>query len=157
MAAYGDRPAGTRGPAPTATPRGPADVSRETGEISGWAMGAIAFAASILVLTGVFQAIAGLTAILNDEFYVVAQNYTFDLDVSTFGWIHLVLGAALFCTGLGLFARQTWAGVAAIMLAMLSALANFFFIPYYPVWSLVLIGLCVWVIWALTRPGAIRT
>jgi hypothetical protein len=52
---------------------------------------------------------------------------------------------------------QTWAGVTAIMLAMLSALANFFFIPYYPIWSLLVIGLDIWVIWALTRPGAIKT
>jgi hypothetical protein len=50
-----------------------------------------------------------------------------------------------------------WAGVTAIMLAMLSALANFFFIPYYPIWSLLVIGLDIWVFWALTRPGAIKT
>ena len=68
---------------------------------------------------------------------------------------HLRVGRSK--SGLGLFARQTWAGVTAIMLAMLSALSNFFFIPYYPIWSLVLIGLNIWVIWALTRPGAIRT
>ena len=59
--------------------------------------------------------------------------------------------------GIGLFMRKTWAGVAGIMIAMLSALANFFFIPYYPIWSLLLIGLNIWVIWALTRPGAIET
>jgi hypothetical protein len=128
-----------------------------TDDVSGWALGAIAFAAALLTLIGIFQAIAGLVAIFNDEFYVVARNYTFDLDVTAWGWIHLLLGIALFVTGLGLFARQTWAGITAIMLAMLSALSNFFFIPYYPIWSLVLIGLDIWVIWALTRPGAIRT
>ena len=128
-----------------------------TDDVSGWALGAIAFAAALLTLIGIFQAIAGLVAIFNDEFYVVARNYTFDLDVTAWGWIHLLLGIALFVTGLGLFARQTWAGITAIMLAMLSALSNFFFIPYYPIWSLVVIGLDIWVIWALTRPGAIET
>jgi hypothetical protein len=128
-----------------------------TDDVSGWALGAIAFAASLLTLIGIFQAIVGLVALFNDEFYVVARNYTFDLDVTAWGWIHLLLGIALFVTGLGLFARQTWAGITAIMLAMLSALSNFFFIPYYPIWALVLIGLDIWVIWALTRPGAIRT
>jgi hypothetical protein len=130
--------------------------SREQ-EVSGWALGAITFAATMLTLIGVFQALAGLVAIFNDEFYVVARNYTFDLDVSAWGWIHLLLGILLFATGLGLFARAAWAGVTAIVLAMLSALANFFFIPYYPIWALLLIGLDIWVIWALTRPGAIRT
>ena len=61
------------------------------------------------------------------------------------------------CTGMGLFSRATWAGVTAIVLAMLSATVNFFFIPYYPFWSIVVIALDVWVIWSLTRPSAIRT
>ena len=141
MAAYesrpGDRPAST--------------------EASGWALGVIAFAATMMFLIGIFQALTGLVAIFNDEFYVVTQNYTFDLDVSAWGWIHLLIGLAVLATGVGLFQRKTWAGVTAIFLAMLSAVANFFFIPYYPIWSLLVIGLCIWVIWALTRPGAIET
>ena len=125
--------------------------------VSGWALGAVAFAATIMTLVGVFQSLAGLVAIFNDEFYVVTQNYTFDLDVSAWGWIHLIVGLAVLATGMGLFARKTWAGVTGIMLAMLSALTNFFFIPYYPIWSLLVIGLAIWVIWALTRPGVIET
>ncbi len=126
-------------------------------QVSGWALGGIAFAATMMVLTGTFQALAGLVAIFNDEFYVVTQNYTFDLDVSAWGWIHLLLGLSVLAVGLGLFARKAWAGAAAIMLLMLVALSNFFFIPYYPIWSLLVIGLAIWVIWALTRPGAIET
>jgi len=125
--------------------------------VSGWALGGIAFAATMMVLIGTFQALAGLVAIFNDEFYVVARNYTFDLDVTAWGWIHLLLGLSVLAVGLGLFARKAWAGVAAIMLLMLVALSNFFFIPYYPIWSLLVIGLAIWVIWALTRPGAIET
>jgi hypothetical protein len=125
--------------------------------VSGWAVGGIAFAATMMTMIGVFQALSGLVAIFNDEFYVVARNYTFDLDVTAWGWIHLIVGIGVFATGLGLFARATWAGVVAIMLCMLSALANFFFIPYYPFWSILVIALNVWVIWALTRPGAVNT
>jgi hypothetical protein len=125
--------------------------------VSGWALGAIAFAATILTLAGIFQTLAGLVAIIDDDFYVVTRNYTFELDVTAWGWIHLLIGLAVLGTGIGLFRRQTWAGVAGIFIAMLSALANFFFIPYYPIWALLIIGLNVWVIWALTRPGAIET
>ena len=125
--------------------------------VSGWAAGGITFAACVLTLIGVFQIIAGLTAIFDDQFYVVTRNYTFDLDTTGWGWIHLLLGVLLVVTGYGLFDRQTWAGVTGIVLAMLSALANFFFIPYYPFWAIVVIALDVWVIWSLTRPGAIRT
>jgi hypothetical protein len=126
-------------------------------DISGWAVGGITFAACMLLIVGIFQSIAGLVAIFDDEFYVVTRNYTFDLDTSAWGWIHLLIGIALLATAWGLFNRSTWAGVTAIVLATLSAVANFFFIPYYPFWSIVVIALDIWVIWALTRPGAIRT
>jgi hypothetical protein len=135
-------------------------VSTEPGReqrVPGSALGGVIFAACVLTLIGAFQVIAGLTAIIDDEFYVVLPNYTFDLDTSAWGWIHLLLGLLLLFTGLGLFARQTWAGATAIFLASLSAVANFFFIPYYPLWAILLIALDIWVIWSLTRPGAIRT
>ena len=124
--------------------------------VSGWAIGGITFAGTLLIMIGVFQAITGLAAIFNDEFFVVTQNYTFDLDTTAWGWVHLILGILLVVTGWGLFAAKTWAAVVAIFLAMLSAIANFFFIPYYPFWSILLIALDVWVIWALTRPGAME-
>ena len=126
-------------------------------DVSGWALGGIVFAGAILLLIGTFQVIAGLVAIIDDDFYIVRANYTFELDTSAWGWIHLLIGIALVCTALGLFARSAWAGVTAIVLAGLSAVVNFFFIPYYPLWSLLVIALDVWVIWALTRPGAVRT
>jgi hypothetical protein len=137
----------------THQPAQPADEQ----PVSGWAAGGITFAACVLTMVGAFQVIAGLTAIIDDEFYVVAQNYTFDFDTSAWGWIHLLLGVLLLITGFGLFGRSAWAGVTAIFLALLSCLANFFFIPYYPFWAILLIALNVWVIWSLTRPGAIRT
>jgi hypothetical protein len=131
------------------TPTGP--------PVSGWALGGIAFAATVLTIIGVFSIISGLVAIFDDDFYVVTQNYTFDLDASAWGWVHLLLGILLVVTGFGLFNRSAWAGVTAIFLASLSAVVNFFFIPYYPFWSLLVIALDIWVIWALTRPGAIET
>jgi hypothetical protein len=124
--------------------------------VSGWVVGGIYFAASLMLLVGIFQAIAGLTAILDDAFYVVTENYVFDLDVTAWGWIHLILGVVVGLAGLSLLAGRVWAGIVALVLAVLSAVANFFFIPYYPWWSLLMIALACWVIWALTRPGALR-
>jgi hypothetical protein len=128
----------------------------DTPPVSGWAVGGLVFAGAILVLLGIFEAISGLNAIFEDEFYVVTENYLFDLDVTVWGWIHLILGLAVAFTGGSLLARKAWAGAVAIVLAMISALANFFVIPYYPWWSLLMIGLAVWVVWSLTRPGAVQ-
>jgi hypothetical protein len=124
--------------------------------VSGWAIGGITFAGTMMLLIGIFQAIAGLAAIIEDEFFVLTENYVFDLDVTAWGWIHLILGVLVAFAGYALFARRPWAAVVAIALAMLSAIANFLFIPYYPFWSLLMIGVAIWVIWSLTRPGAIR-
>ncbi|HSC90531.1 MAG TPA: hypothetical protein VLB86_02625 [Gaiellaceae bacterium] len=132
------------------------EPSRDEPEVSGWALGGVSFAATMLVVIGFFQVIAGLTAIFDDEFFVVTRNYTFDLDVTAWGWIHLILGVLLVITGLALYARAAWAAITALVLAVFSAIDNFFFIPYYPFWALLLIALNVWVIWALTRPGAVR-
>jgi len=125
--------------------------------VSGWAIGGMTFAASLLVLVGCFQAITGLAAILNDDFFVVTRSYAFNLDTTAWGWIHLIIGIAVGLTGFALFVGRTWAAVTALFLAMLSALASFFFIPYYPWWSLLVIALDAWVIWSLTRPGAVET
>ena len=132
------------------------DPRKTRQEPSGWAVSGIVFAASILTLIGSFQVIAGLVAIFDDEFYVVARNYTFNLDTSAWGWIHLLLGLLLLLTAFGIFSGRTWANITAIVLAIISAIANFFFIPYYPFWSILVIALDVWVIWALTRPGTIE-
>jgi hypothetical protein len=125
--------------------------------MSGWAVGGVVFAATMLLIIGTFQVIAGLVAIIDDEFFVIGREYTFELDTTAWGWIHLLLGVLLIATGLGLFSRSPWAGITAIFLASLSAVANFFFIPYYPFWSILIIALNVWVIWAITRPGAMDT
>ena len=134
--------------------RGPA---RGEQDISGWAVGGIAFAGTVLVMVGAFQIIEGIVAIANDNFFIATRNYTFNLDVTTWGWIHLIMGIVLLVTGFGLFARSTWAGVTGIIICLLSAVSNFFFLPHYPLWAITIIALNVWVIWALTRPGAINT
>lgn len=125
--------------------------------LSSWAVGGITFAGVMMVMIGAFQVLAGIAAIAEDEFFVVSANYLYDLDVTTWGWIHLGLGVLVVLAGFALMAGRVWAGVVALTFAVLSAVSNFFLIPYYPWWSLLVIALSVWVIWALTRPGALRT
>ena len=118
---------------------------------TGWVTGGYVFAGVILIVIGVFHAIAGLAGIFDDNFYVVTRNYAFDLDTTAWGWIHLILGIVVAFAGYALFAARTWARVVAVTVAALSAIANFFFLPYYPFWAILIIALDMWVIWALTR------
>ena len=129
---------------------GRADRADET---SGWAVGFIMSAAIMMIMAGFFQLLAGLVAIFENEFYVATRNYLFQFDATTWGWIHLLLGLIMAFAGWGLLSGRTWARVVAITLAVLSATANFLFIPYYPFWSLLIIALDVFVIWAIAAHG----
>jgi hypothetical protein len=126
---------------------------RAAQQTSGWAVGFILFAAVIMIMVGFFQFFNGLIAIFDNEFYVATRNYIFQFDATTWGWIHLVFGVIVALAGFALLSGQTWARVVGIFLAVLSAIANFVFIPYYPFWALTVIALDVFVIWALAAHG----
>ena len=131
-------------------------MSQYEPEASGWAVGGAMFAGILMVIVGFFEAVAGLAAISDDEIFVKTDNYIFNFDVSTWGWIHLVLGIVVVAAGLAVIGGRVWGGMVAIALATLVAVANFLWIPYYPFWSILTIALAIWVIWALTRPGVYR-
>jgi hypothetical protein len=120
---------------------------------SGWAVGFILFAAIMMIMVGIFQALQGLVAIFENEFYVATRNYLFEFDATAWGWIHLLIGLLVAFAGWGLLSGRTWARMVAITLAVLSAIANFLFIPYYPFWSLLIIAVDVFVIWAIAAHG----
>jgi hypothetical protein len=122
-------------------------------QTTGWAVGFILFAAIMMIMAGFFQLLAGLVAIFENEFYVATRDYVFQFDATTWGWIHLLVGLVMAFAGWGLLSGRTWARVVAITLAVLSAIANFLFIPYYPFWSLLIITLDVFVIWAIAAHG----
>jgi hypothetical protein len=127
--------------------------STSRSETSGWAVGFTVFAAVMMLMVGAWQALAGLIAIFENEFYVTTRNYIFELDATTWGWIHLVLGLIVAFAGWGVLSGQTWARIVGITLAALSATANFLFIPYYPFWSILIIAVDILVIWALASHG----
>ena len=101
-------------------------------------------------MLGTFQAFEGLSAILNDKLYVAGIDYVYTFDLTVWGWIHLIVGAVAVITAVGVFFEQSWAWVFGIIIAVLSALLNFMFIPHYPVWSLVVIAFDIAAVWALS-------
>jgi hypothetical protein len=122
-------------------------------EPSGWAIGWTAFAGIMMIMMGILWVISGLVAIFNDEFYVVTQNWIFQFDVSTWGWIHLILGVVILASGFGLFSGAVWARIVGVIIAVISGLVAFTWLPYYPVWGIILIAISIGVIWALTVHG----
>jgi hypothetical protein len=120
---------------------------------SGWAIGFTMFAAIMLLIAGSFQILAGLAGIFENEFYVRTTNYFLEFDVTAWGWIHLIWGVLVLLAGLGLLQGSLWGRTLGVIGASVSALINFAFIPYYPVWSILIIAVDVAIIWALTAHG----
>jgi len=120
---------------------------------SAWAAGYATFAGVVLVMVGFFQAIAGLVAIVDDEFYVVTQEWVFEFDTTTWGWIHLIVGLIVLLSGIGIFSGNVLARTVGVLAAAVSAVVAFMWLPYYPVWAIVIIALDVAIIWALTMHG----
>lgn len=116
-----------------------------------WASGLSLFGGIMLVISGLFAMLQGIAGLFKNEVYVVGQEYVFQLDLTAWGWIHLALGTLALLIGLGIIGRRTWALVAGICIALISALGNFVFLPYYPLWALVLIAMDVAIIWALSQ------
>lgn len=111
------------------------------------------FAGFMMMLLGFLQGISGLTAIFKKEFFVITPEHLIAFNVTTWGWIHLVLGIVIFMAGLELLRGATWARVVAAILAILSFIANMAFISAYPFWSITIMVIDVLVLYAVTVRG----
>ncbi|MER6202277.1 hypothetical protein ABT234_33545 [Streptomyces sp. NPDC001586] len=107
------------------------------------------FAAVLLIVTGCLAIFQGIAAISKDDVYSRIGNYVFEFDLTAWGWIHLVIGIIAVLTGVGLIAGSNIARGVGIALASLSVLANFMWLPYQPWWSVIIIAIDVFIIWAL--------
>jgi hypothetical protein len=115
------------------------------------ALGVTGFAGVILATVAAFQILEGIAAIADDKVYVSGIKYSYEFDITTWGWIHLILGIIGVAVGIGILMSQPWAFLSGIVVAVLSCLSNFAFLPYYPIWSLVILAFNALVIWALCR------
>jgi hypothetical protein len=116
---------------------------------SPWASGLTVLAATFLVIAGIWHALAGIAAIVRDDVYVATPNYIYSFDLTAWGWVQLLLGVVQVVAGFAVLKGQTWARVVGIVVACVSMIANFLFLPYYPLWSLLIIAVDAGIIWAL--------
>jgi hypothetical protein len=120
---------------------------------TGWT-GWVVFASLMMIMVGTFQAIEGLVALFDDGFYHVTEGgLVVNVDYNVWGWTHLLLGALLIASGVGVLAGNILARTVAVIIALLSALVNLVFIEAYPIWSILIITVDVLVIYALIVHG----
>lgn len=115
------------------------------------AIGGVIFGATAMLLIGVWQILMGIAVLVADDLFVLDGEYAYEFDTASWGWVHLIVGIVVFLVGLALFSGARWARFLTILLAMIAAIANFFFLPFFPVWSIVVIAAAVFVIWAVAN------
>jgi hypothetical protein len=113
------------------------------------AVGISVFAAAMLMLSGLAAALNGIAALVNDSYFVKIDGYIYAFDATTWGWIHLLVGAAFVAVGISILLGQPWAYVVGIVLAVLSGLINFMWLPLGAFHAVLFIAMDILIIWAL--------
>lgn len=121
--------------------------------VTGW-VGWVWFGGIMLVTIGLFNAFQGFIALIDDEFAAPLERGIAVIDLTTWGWIHLAIGALLVFAGFGVLAGATWGRVLGVVIAALNLLAQLPILPVYPTWALIVIILDAVVIYALVVHGA---
>lgn len=121
---------------------------------SGWSIGGATFAACMMILLGIWQVLIGIAAVARGTYFVTGTNYIYSFNIHGWGWAHIAIGALSVIAGFFIFTGAMWARAVGIFMAALSATAQFFWMPYQPIWAVVVLALDIFVIWALMTMGS---
>jgi hypothetical protein len=111
--------------------------------------GLVKFAGIMLIVSGLWGVLAGISEILNDKIFVATPQYVYSFDLTAWGWVHVIFGLLAAAAGFGVLKGTAWGRMLGVVLASANLLINFAFIPYYPIWSILIIALDVLIIWQL--------
>ncbi|MFI8349095.1 hypothetical protein [Streptomyces sp. NPDC085596] len=116
---------------------------------NGLAEGGAVFAGVLMLVNGILHIFQGISAIAADDVYARINAYVYKIDLTGWGWILLAAGVLVVATGAGVLMGAAWARVVGIVLTSAGLILQFLFLPYAPIWSLILIGIDFFIIWAL--------
>ena len=125
----------------------------DTLQTANGAAGLTALAGILMILLGGWWIISGFVAIVSDDFFVVTQEWIFEFSTTSWGWTHVILGILVLLAGLGVFTGAVWARTVGVILAVISGLLAFAWLPYYQMWAIPFVAMSVLTIWALTVHG----
>jgi hypothetical protein len=127
-------------------------VDDRPGARTGW-VGWLYFAAVVMMIAGAMGAFQGLVAIVNDNWVVWSNQTAVALYLTAWGWIHLVIGVVVFAAGLGLLTGHLIARIVAVAAVAVNLMAQFLFLPVYPLWALTIMAIDLVVLWAICAHG----
>ena len=123
-----------------------------TDQRTGWT-GWVVFAGVMMIMGGILWAIVGLVALFNSDWVVFGKEGALWIDVTGWGWIHLILGLLMTLAGFLVIQGNMFGRSVAVILAMLSIVINFVWLPVYPIWSIVIITIDIFILYAVMVHG----
>ncbi len=127
-------------------------MSNSTQETTGWT-GWVVFAGVMMIIAGALWAIQGFIAIVKDNLVIFGSEGALFLNVTGWGWVHLILGILLFLCGFLVMQGNMFGRTIAVILATVSIIVNFIWLPVYPVWAIIVIVIDVFILYAVIVHG----
>ncbi len=123
-------------------------MATTTYRITGW----IAFAGFMMVFTSFFNLMYGLALTFKDNWVAFDPEAAVVFNTGAWGVILLVTGIVKFATGYGLLTGRTWARYVGIFVVAVNMVEHMALVGSYPTWSLIVIVLSVFILYALVVP-----
>ncbi|MCX4527154.1 MULTISPECIES: hypothetical protein [unclassified Streptomyces] len=111
--------------------------------------GTTTFAAALMIFAGAMGILEGISALAKDDLFVTTRHYVFEFSLTGWGWVHVIVGIVLLFAGCAVLTGALWARYFGVFVASLGAIANFLWIPYYPLWATILVAVNIFIVWAL--------
>ena len=117
---------------------------------AGWA----ATGAILMVIVGAFKAISGFIGLFNDEWLVRGFNAYYFIDVSALAFWYLIVGVILVLAGLAVMNGKAWGRWVGVFAAGVAIISELLWLPVYPLWSILLITMYVFILIGLIAVGS---
>jgi len=111
------------------------------------------FASVLLLVIGVVNLVGGIAAISGSPI-LIASAHTVSGSLRAWGWVMAISGAVQLLAAAGVWAGNQRARWPAVVAVGLTAVGQMFFIPAYPLWSLLIIAADAVALWGLCAHGS---
>ncbi len=109
--------------------------------------GAVLFAATMFLVLGIFNVIVGVFALAGDDHF--AEEQLFFANLTFWGILMMAIGAVQLLVAKLIFEKNANGQGAGVVLCAFSFVTQIFFLPVFPIWSLLIMAIDVIIIWGL--------
>jgi hypothetical protein len=116
----------------------------------GWA----AVGAFLMLFIGGWKVLSGIIGLFNDQWLVRGFTGYYFVDLTALAWWYIILGVILLFAGWAVLNGQAWGRWVGVIAAGLAIISELMWLPVYPLWSILLITMYVFIMIGLIAVGS---